>query len=259
MARKPWTDEQKRDLRERLAKGREAAQAKRAAAEGDAHLLRQLDKNGNRQEADPLARGLRNMMMPRAAAPQAGRLGDVGMDDPKDDGVTIRDEGPSLDGIRKERRERLTGDLPADLAALITDAELEKIESEEIERAVAAKKKQALADVRALASAEARIEHGLIPADVLRSESEKARLAEKIRVRVNLPRGGGALGLRIDGRLFRHGQSYTVTRAEYESMHYTVYKTWLDEIRFRTLDQNERGRSAIDQITANPPQFEVLG
>ena len=165
---------------------------------------------------------------------------------------------PEENDARAERRERLTGDLPADLAALITDDELEKIEREETDKALASKKKQALSDVRALASAEARIEHGLIPADVLRTEAEKARLSEKIKIRVNLPRGGGGLGLRIDGRLFRHAHIYTVTRAEYESMHYTVYKTWLDEIRFRTLDQNERGRSAIDQMTGNPPQLEVL-
>jgi hypothetical protein len=184
---------------------------------------------------------------------------DPDMPGPADDGVTIIDGGPSLEEIRDDRRARLTGDLPADLAALITDEELEKIEREETDKAIASKKKQALSEIRALASAEARIEHGLIPADVLRSEAEKARLAQKRKIKVNLPRGGGALGLRIDGRLFRHGQTYEVTTAEFESMHYTVYKTWLDEIRFRTLDQNERGRSAIDQITANPPQFEVVG
>jgi hypothetical protein len=221
-----WTEEQRREARERFQRGRADAIAKRRQLAG--------------VETPPA------FELP-APAP-----------DPVDDGVTIRDDGPSLEDIRRQRRERLTGDLPADLAVLITDAELEKIENEEIEKAIASKKRQALADVRALASAEAKIEHGLIPADVLRDETEKARLAERVRVKVNLPRGGGALGLRIDGRLFRHGQAYTVTRAEYESMHFTVYKTWLDEIRFRTLDQNERGRSAIDQISASPPQFEVL-
>jgi hypothetical protein len=219
-----WTEEQRREARERFQRGRADAIAKRRQLAGGA-------------------------TPPDFELPAP---------DPVDDGVTITDGGPSLEDIRRQRRERLTGDLPADLAVLITDAELEKIEDEEIEKAIASKKRQALADVRALASAEARIEHGLIPADVLRDETEKARLAERVRVKVNLPRGGGALGLRIDGRLFRHGQAYTVTRAEYESMHFTVYKTWLDEIRFRTLDQNERGRSAIDQISASPPQFEVL-
>ena len=53
--------------------------------------------------------------------------------------------------IRDERRSRLTGDLPPDLAALITDDELEKIEREEIAKAIASKTKQALAEVRALA------------------------------------------------------------------------------------------------------------
>jgi hypothetical protein len=219
-----WTEEQRIEARERFQRGRAAAIAKR--------------------------RQLAGGESPPAFEPPAS--------DPVDDGVTIIDEVPSLEDIRRLRRERLTGDLPADLAVLITDGELEKIETEEIEKAIAAKKRQALADVRALASAEAKIEHGLIPADVLRDEAEKARLAEKVRVKINLPRGGGALGLRTDGRLFRHGQAYTVTRAEFESMHPTVHKMWLHEIRFRTLDQNEPGRSAIDQITASPPQFEVL-
>ena len=239
-AAKIWTPEQKQALRERLAKGRATARANRDKAQ--------------------LAGGAGVGGLPAADwEPPFGRSDDSAMDDPKDDGVTITEGGPSLAEIRDERRSRLTGDLPPDLAALITDDELEKIEREEIAKAIASKTKQALAEVRALASAEARIEHGLIPADVLRSEAEKSRLAAKKKIRPNLPRGGGALGLRIDGRLFRHGQIYEVTTAEFESLHYTIYKMWLDEIRFRTLDQNERGRSAIDQITANPPQLEVLG
>jgi hypothetical protein len=230
-----WTEEQKLEARQRFKRGREAAALRREAA-----ALRRLAGAETKPE----------WLVP---------TDDPGLPDANaDDGVAIIDGGPSLDDIRAERRRRLTGDLPADLAVLITDGELEKIETEEIEKAIAAKKRQALADVRALASAEAKIEHGLIPADVLRDEAEKARLAEKIRVKINLPRGGGALGLRTDGRLFRHGQAYTVTRAEFESMHPTVHKMWLHEIRFRTLDQNEPGRSAIDQITASPPQFEVL-
>ena len=237
MPRKSWTPEQKQALRERLAKGRVTARANRELA-GGAGV-------GGLPSAD--------------WEPPFGRSDNSAMDDPKDDGVTITEGGPSLAEIRDERRSRLTGDLPPDLAALITDDELEKIEREEIAKAIASKTKQALAEVRALASAEARIEHGLVPADVLRSEAEKSRLAEKIMVRTNLPRGGGAPGIRVDGRLFRHGQVYHVTIAEFESMHPTVYRMWFDEIRFRTLDQNERGRSAIDQISANPPQFAVLG
>lgn len=236
MPRKPWTEEQKRRMVDRLAKSRADKKAQR-----DEALL---------AAAPPAQADYETALIPDVVTtvPPA----------PGDDGVTVIDGGPSLDDIRRERRERLTGDLPADLAVLITDAELEKIEFEENEKALASKKKQALSEIRALASAEARIEHGLIPADTLRSEAEKARLAEKIKVKVNLPRGGGALGLRVDGRLFRNAHIYDMTRAEYESSHYTVYRMWLDELRFRTLDQNERGRSAIDQISANPPQFEVL-
>jgi hypothetical protein len=233
MPRRIWTAEQKQALVDRLGKARAVKAAEREA----------LAVGPDQPPWEP---------------PFGRHVDDPEMDAPADDGIVIKDGGPSLEEMRQERRARLTGDLPADVAVLITDDELEKIEREETEKALASKKKRALEEVRALASAEARIEHGLIPADVLRSESERARLAEMINIRVNLPRGGGALGLRIDGRLFRHGHPYAVTRAEFESMHYTVYKAWLDEIRFRTLDQSERGRSAIDQISSNPPQLEVL-
>lgn len=159
--------------------------------------------------------------------------------------------------VRAERRRRLLADVPAETAALITDEELEKIDREETERALAEQKKQALADVRSIARQYARIEHDLVPADVMRSEEERKRLAEKVRIRVDLPEGGGALGFRIDGRLLRNGQEYTVTRAEFESLNYTFYRAHLSEVQFSTLDQHKRGNSANEVLSRRRPQLEV--
>jgi phage-related minor tail protein len=158
----------------------------------------------------------------------------------------------------EERRRRLTADLPAEIAALITDDQLEQIERRSQERARAARLKEALRDIEALADAEAKIAHGLIPADVLRSEREKAEMNEWGRVRVNLPPGGGALGLRVDGRLLRNGETSRVTRAQYNSMLYTHYKAHIAEIRFSALNQDKRGNSAVEIITRNPPAFEFI-
>jgi phage-related minor tail protein len=158
----------------------------------------------------------------------------------------------------EERRRRLTADLPAEIAALITDDQLEQIERRSQERARAARLKEALRDIEALADAEAKIAHGLIPADVLRSEREKAEMNEWGHVRVNLPPGGGALGLRVDGRLLRNGETSRVTRAQYNSMLYTHYKAHIAEIRFSALNQDKRGNSAVEIITRNPPAFEFI-
>lgn len=159
---------------------------------------------------------------------------------------------------REERRQRLTADLSAEIAALITDEQLEAIEKKAQERAQASRLKEALRDIEAMADAEAKIAHGLIPADVLRSEREKAEMNEWGRVRVNLPPGGGALGFWVDGRLLRNGETRRVTRAEYNSLLYTHYRAHIGEIRFSALNQDKRGNTAVDIITRNPPAFEFI-
>lgn len=177
-------------------------------------------------------------------------------------GMPVVDPNPGYldDGVdqREERRRRLTADLPSEVAALITDEQLEAIEKKAQERAKAARLKEALRDIEALADAEAKIAQGLIPADVLRSEQEKAEMNAWGRVTVNLPPGGGSLGFRIDGRLFRHGETRRVTRAQYNSLLYMHYKAHLGEIKFSALNQEKSGNTAIDIITRNPPTFEFI-
>lgn len=173
----------------------------------------------------------------------------------------IEEVAPQPDAAAARRR-RLLGDVDPEVAALFTDAELETIEREERETALAKQRKQALADVRAKARQNAEVEHDLIPANVLRDASERKRLTEPVRVKITLPNGGsgepGKAGIRIDGRLFQMGREYTVTRAVAETMRDMHYKAWLNETRFRTLDQHKAGNSAAEVLAHTLPQFEVV-
>ena len=163
-----------------------------------------------------------------------------------------------VESVAAERRRRLLADLPAEIAALVSDDELAAIEAEETQKALAEQKKQALSDVRSMARQYARIEHDLIPSDVLRSEEERKRLAEPVRIRVNLPEGGGAQGFRIDGRLLRQGMEYTVSRAVFESLQSTFYRMHLSEVEFSTLDQQKRGNTAREVLSRRRPSLEVM-
>lgn len=169
----------------------------------------------------------------------------------------ITASAPLADDLAARRR-RLLADLPADVAALISDEELRTIEAEETKKALDEQRRQALNDVRALARQHARIEHDLVPASVLRSDEERQRLAEPVTFRVNLPEGGGAPGFRIDGFMFQNGRVYTRPRAVYESLLSTHYQAHLWEARFSLLNQTDRGKSAPEVLTKRPPAFEVV-
>jgi hypothetical protein len=156
------------------------------------------------------------------------------------------------------RRARLLADLPPEIADLVTDEELAKIEAEETQKALAEKKKRALSDIRALARSHAQVEHDLVPADVLRSDDERRRAAELVTFKVNLPDGGGAPGFRVDGFMYEQGRTYTRPRAVFESLQANHYVTHLWETRFSALNQSERGRSAPELMSRNPPPFEVV-
>lgn len=206
MAKRELTEEQKQELRDRLAKGREAKRQKAAEVE---------------------------------AVPEVMAI-------------------PPDPEASAARRRRLLADVPAEMAALITDDELIAIELEEAEKALAEQRKKTLTDVRMMARQYARIEHDLIPASVLRGEDERRRLAEPVKILVNLPEGGGALGFRVDGRLLRNGEEVTVSRAVYESLAHTHYRAHLNEVEFTTLDQHKARNSAKEVLSRRRPQLEIL-
>ncbi len=144
----------------------------------------------------------------------------------------------------------------------ISDAELAAIEAEEDAKADQEAKKRELAEAREEARQRARVRKGLVPASVLRSEAEQKYLNEPVTFRVNLPGGGaghnGQNGFRVNGRLFQNGLTYTVPRHEFLSLYRGHYLAWLNEVRFRTLDQHKPGNSAEDVVARTIPPFEVV-
>lgn len=160
-------------------------------------------------------------------------------------------------------RERLLFGVDPEIARLITDEELTAVAEEERAKAGAEQKKKALADVRAAARQQAMAEHDLIAASALLSDTERKRLAKPVTFRVNLPGDGaghvGRNGFRVDGQLFQVGQTYTRSQAVFESLRANHYRTWLQEIQFRTLDQHKPGNSAVEIMHRTGPRFEVIG
>ncbi len=165
------------------------------------------------------------------------------------------------DRYMNERRAKWTAGLPADVALLITDAEIAEMEGAESKRAIDERKKQALEAIRAQMRHEARVENDLIAASTLRSDAEKARLMQKGKIKINVPLNGsgnpakGSAGFRVDGRVYSNGNEYVVTRAEYESLLPNHFGLWLSELRFSTLNQTD-GESARAILGRRIPEFE---
>src|ERR1700723_2939609 len=76
-----------------------------------------------------------------------------------------------------------------------------------------ARKREAM---MAAAIDEARREAGLIVVDP--QDAEKLRLSEMVSITIDLPEGGAPDGVRLDQMCYRHGASYTVSRAVYETI-----------------------------------------
>jgi hypothetical protein len=222
MAKRKLTEEQRAELRARLARGRERAAANRETK----RQAKPLPEIEDLSPYDPL--------VPRAEADAA---------------------------MLRARRDRLLGGLDPETAALFSDEELETIEREEHKKAGDEKKKQALADVRSAARQRERVEQGLIASSVLLSEEEQRRRAEKVRFRMRVPGDGAGLrgqnGIRTDGHLYQDGQWHTVPRVVWESLMPNIHRAYLNEMRFKTLDQHKPGQSAEEVLSRSFPNLEV--
>lgn len=227
MARRQLTEAQKTERRARLRKARETRAAKKATQPPVP-----LDEESTRFAVDVAEHVIRSS-------------------------VTRDDEAMAA------RRARLLGDLDPETAALFSDEELEKIEREEAAKAAEEKKKQALADVRATARQRARVEQDLIHPSVLRTADEQKRLAEPVTFRVRLPSDGaghhGRNGIRVDGRLYQDGRTYTEPRVVVETLQEIHYRAHLNEVKFKTLDQQKPGGSAVEVLAHHIPEFVVNG
>ena len=170
---------------------------------------------------------------------------------------------PALDEVAAARRRRLLADLDPEIAALVSDEQLAQIEAEERAKAKATRVAQALKDARAVAHQQALIENDLIPADRLRSEAEKRRMMEPVTFEVHVPSGGAGdprlapAGFTVDGFRYQNGRRYTRPRHVFDSLQETHYRVHLAEVRFSTLNQQEKGNSAPEVLARTIPRFEV--
>ena len=206
MARKEMTEEQKATARDNLARARAARREKLEAR--SAELV----------EEEPEA---------HVIAPQEDVewVPWVPVEEPKD-----------------EARDKLLAAIDPDIAALFTPDEIAAIIGKATENALNEKKAQARKTLEARAKTQARVEQGLVSQDVIRTAEEQARMDELVTWRCRLPDSGDERLLRIDGRIIRHDQVVTTSRAEFASAAEMMYRAWHTELRFKGLKPREQMR-----------------
>lgn len=123
--------------------------------------------------------------------------------------------------------------------------ELREIYAAQVAKAFAEKKAAKKKAASEVALTAARIEAGLIPTAAREAMETARRNAELVRFTVELPPSGDQgqvpdIGLRIDQKVYLHGHTYTVTRAEYDSMRDNLYRAGEHELTFK--GQNTRQR-----------------
>lgn len=157
-------------------------------------------------------------------------------------------------------RETLLQHLTAEERELISDDDLIRIKRRQDEKAAAERKKDVLEKLEADMLHRARVEQGLLSAKTLRTAEERARLAQKVRVKIEMP--GAVLqqiqGFRIDGRMYEAGREYEMTRAEYESLRETHYRVHVNEIRFAVLDQDKKVGITLNNRTQGTTAAHAL-
>ena len=125
---------------------------------------------------------------------------------------------------------------------VFTPDEIAAIIGKATENALNEKKAQARKTLEARAKTQARVEQGLVSQDVIRTAEEQARMDELVTWRCRLPDSGDERLLRIDGRIIRHDQVVTTSRAEFASAAEMMYRAWHTELRFKGLKPREQMR-----------------
>jgi hypothetical protein len=122
----------------------------------------------------------------------------------------------------------------------LTDDEIAAIYAEAVVKVAKERKAAKKAAMMDAALESARREAGLIvdqPKDL-----EAARLAELVTITIDLPEGGGPDGVRLDQHCYRHGLTYTVSRAVYETIIDIQNKAWVAEALFDGKASNHYNR-----------------
>lgn len=214
MSEKPWSEMSREERGDRIREGRRQADERRA------------------EEHDP---------EPLVDPPEE-RVADAA---PPVEPVGEQDEAAQA---AAERRRRLLGDLPPDVAALFTDAELDEIEADEKKKAEQSRKAQALKDIRAVAKMHAEVGSGLLSASVLKSDELTKYMNEDVKFTVVVPNSAAgrhkltsSVGIRINGFIYEHGKEYVRPRHVYNSLVEVMWRSAVGEAEFRTLNQDQEG------------------
>lgn len=221
MAKRELSEEQKAELRERLAKARAAKGAVKTGAPPPEEPA---------EEMQPI---VHEGAVPPAIIEDEGELPEIADPDaPRDDFETFL----ALQD--------------AEVRSVLTDVELRVIYETEKKRANDERKERTkkLASARALRHA--RVTAGLLSPEAVEAAGLRDRLAKKVTWTVNMPEAGrsGQLidaGVRIDGRLYAHGQRVTGTLAEYISYREIEWKAHQAELDFQGVGRLSRLRQSL--------------
>jgi hypothetical protein len=227
-ARKPLSEEQREALRQRLALGRERAAAnRRAAAEAPGGAAASGEDGG--EEYEP----------PRAATPSEGPS-----------------EGSGAGGFamflaRVDERTR----------EIFSDAELRALYDENNRRAAEERKAGARKRLAEQALHVARVHQGLLPQSAQDEALRQRRMNELVTFTVSLPPTGpngeiGDIGLRFDQQIYYAGWTYTVTRAQYDSMRDAMYRSAEGELMFEGRSRRYRAW-LMDRQGPGDPRFHI--
>jgi|SRR5579859_7717306 len=116
-------------------------------------------------------------------------------------------------------------------AILNAPGELEAIFAAQEKKAAEAKREKLRRAAVERANHHAQVNAGLLPAEAIEHARLQQWLNEKVTYRVELPEMSD-VGLRIDGQIYFHGQSYTVTRAQYLTHRDIIYRNQQTELDF---------------------------
>jgi hypothetical protein len=214
-------------LQEMRAKGLATRLAKKAQAEAD-----RVSLAVNSRELDE---------------PQADRRGDVEEVIPAPEIVygEIAESEPAAGLDANDPFSLFLISLDAETKELLSLDELRDIYAVQVAKALAEKKSAKKKAASELAAKAARMEAGLVPMATREAMETTRRNAELVRFTVELPPAGDRgevadIGLRVDQKVFLHGHTYTLTRAQYDSFRDTLYRAGEHELTFK--GQNRRQR-----------------
>lgn len=137
-----------------------------------------------------------------------------------------------------------TGEAPDFFAPVeLSDDEVLEIRAWALAEAKREQKQRKVEAMKAAALAQAREEMGLVPPPSPK-DAERARLDELVAVTIDIPEGGARDGdfIWLDQRQFANGVTYTVSRAQFETIRDICNKQWVQWSMFKGERMNHYNR-----------------